>query len=202
MSCPSLSAPEGCETICREGCVCDSGYVLSGDTCVPVGQCGCLYHGRYYVLGATFYPGSECERLCECGPGGQVTCRIKTCGIHEECRIEDGIRSCHPKSSKLMLVLHGTHYVTPDGLEYNLYGSCSYILAQVCFLKRGEEEFSIVLEKDLAGDPQRLVVTVANQVVVLARGPQVSGHNPARGSTRMQPHIQGHLKSCPYFGRS
>lgn len=82
-----------------------------------------------------------------------------------------------------MLVLHGTHYVTPDGLEYNLYGSCSYILAQVCFLKRGEEEFSIVLEKDLAGDPQRLVVTVANQVVVLARGPQVSGHNPARGSS-------------------
>ncbi|GAB1291797.1 hypothetical protein APTSU1_000702700 [Apodemus speciosus] len=174
VSCPSLSAPKGCETICREGCVCDSGFVLSGDTCVPVSQCGCLHHGRYYVLGAIFYPGHECEWLCECGPGGQVTCRIETCGIHEECRVEDGVRSCHPKSSKLMLVLHGVHYATPDGLVYDLYGSCSYILAQVCFLKRGEEEFSVVLEKDLAGDPQRVVVTVAGQVVVLAKGPQVT----------------------------
>ena len=51
MSCPSLSAPEGCESTCREGCVCDAGFVLSGDTCVPVGQCGCLHEGRYYPLG-------------------------------------------------------------------------------------------------------------------------------------------------------
>ncbi|NP_001158127.1 Fc fragment of IgG binding protein like 1 precursor [Mus musculus] len=174
VSCPSLSAPVGCETICREGCVCDAGFVLSGDTCVPVGQCGCLHQGRYYALGATFYPGYECEWFCECGPDDQVTCRIETCGIHEECRIEDGIRSCHPKSSKLMLVLHGTHYATPDGLVYDLYGSCSYILAQVCFPKHGEEAFSIVLEKDLAGNPQRVVVTVAGQVVVLAKGPQVT----------------------------
>ena len=186
VSCPSLSAPVGCETICREGCVCDAGFVLSGDTCVPVGQCGCLHQGRYYALGATFYPGYECEWFCECGPDDQVTCRIETCGIHEECRIEDGIRSCHPKSSKLMLVLHGTHYATPDGLVYDLYGSCSYILAQVCFPKHGEEAFSIVLEKDLAGNPQRVVVTVAGQVVVLAKGPQVSAHDPAHGSTGTQ----------------
>lgn len=88
-----------------------------------------------------------------------------------------------------MLVLHGTHYATPDGLVYDLYGSCSYILAQVCFPKHGEEAFSIVLEKDLAGNPQRVVVTVAGQVVVLAKGPQVSAHDPAHGSTGTQPHL-------------
>lgn len=184
MSCPSLSAPEGCETICREGCVCDSGYVLSGDTCVPVGQCGCLYHGRYYVLGATFYPGSECERLCECGPGGQVTCQEGAdCEPYEECRIENGVQACHPSGCGHCLANGGVHYVTLDGRVYDLHGSCSYVLASVCRPKPGEEEFSIVLEKDSAGDPQRVVVTVANQVVVLARGPQVSGHNPARGSS-------------------
>ncbi|XP_038196898.1 IgGFc-binding protein-like [Arvicola amphibius] len=174
VSCPSLSAPEGCETTCREGCVCDSGFVLSGDTCVPVGQCGCLYNGRYYQLGATFYPGPECEWFCVCGADGQVTCQIESCGLHEECRLVDGARACHPKSSKLMMVLNGIHYATPDGLVYDLYGSCTYILAQVCHPKPGDEEFSIVLEKNLAGEPQRVVVTVAGHVVVLAQGPQVT----------------------------
>lgn len=88
----------------------------------------------------------------------------------------DGIRVCHAKSSKLMLVLDGTHYATPDGLVYDLHGSCSYILAQVCHPKPGDEEFSIVLEKNAVGEPQRVVVSVAGHIVVLAPGPQVSGH--------------------------
>uniref|UniRef100_A0A8C8T4P2 VWFD domain-containing protein n=1 Tax=Peromyscus maniculatus bairdii TaxID=230844 RepID=A0A8C8T4P2_PERMB len=179
VSCPSLLPPEGCETTCREGCVCDSGFVLSGDTCVPVGQCGCLHNGRYYLLGATFYPGPECERLCGCGPGGQVSCQIESCGIHEECQIVDGIHACHPKSFKSVLVLNGIHYVTLDGRVYDLYGSCSYVLAQVCYPKPGLKEFSIVLEKNLAGEPQRVVVTVDGQDVVLAKGPQVTVESEA-----------------------
>ncbi|XP_055450659.1 IgGFc-binding protein-like [Psammomys obesus] len=174
VSCPSLSAPEGCETTCREGCVCDSGFVLSGDACVPVGQCGCLYSGRYYQLGATFYPGPECERRCECASDGQVSCKIDTCGIYEECRMEDGVRGCYPQSSEFMLVLDGTHYATLDGRVYDLHGSCSYVLARVCYPKPGVQEFSIVLEKNLAGDLQRMVVTVEGQVVVLAQGPHVT----------------------------
>uniref|UniRef100_A0A8C6GC66 Mucin-2 n=1 Tax=Mus spicilegus TaxID=10103 RepID=A0A8C6GC66_MUSSI len=175
VSCPSLSAPVGCETICREGCVCDAGFVLSGDTCVPVGQCGCLYQGRYYVLGATFYPGPECERLCECGPDGQVTCQEGAdCEPYEECRIENGVQACHPTGCGHCLANGGVHYVTLDGRVYDLHGSCSYVLASVCHPKPGDEEFSIVLEKNSAGDPQRVVVTVAGQVVGLARGPQVT----------------------------
>lgn len=175
VSCPSLSAPVGCETICREGCVCDAGFVLSGDTCVPVGQCGCLYQGRYYVLGATFYPGPECERLCECGPDGQVTCQEGAdCEPYEECRIENGVQACHPTGCGHCLANGGLHYVTLDGRVYDLHGSCSYVLASVCHPKPGDEEFSIVLEKNSAGDPQRVVVTVAGQVVGLARGPQVT----------------------------
>ena len=38
-----------------------------------------------------------------------------------------------------------------------------------------------MLEKNAAGDPQRVVVTVAGQVVTLARGPQVSGPGLALG---------------------
>ncbi|XP_045702795.1 IgGFc-binding protein isoform X1 [Phyllostomus hastatus] len=175
VSCPSLSAPEGCEPACREGCVCDAGFVLSGDTCVPLGQCGCLHEGHYYPLGEAFYPGPECERRCECGPGGQVTCQEGTaCQPHEECRLQDGVQACHPKGCGHCLASGGIHYVTLDGRVYDMHGSCSYILAQVCHPQPGDEDFAIVLEKNSAGDPQRLIVTVAGQVVSLAQGPRVT----------------------------
>ncbi|KAM9226326.1 IgGFc-binding protein [Dugong dugon] len=175
VSCPSLSAPEGCEPACREGCVCDAGFVLSGDTCVPVGQCGCLHEGHYYSLGEAFYPGPECERRCECGPGGQVRCQAgSACRPHEECRLENGVQACHPTGCGHCLSSGGIHYVTLDGRVYDLHGSCSYVLAQVCDPQLEDEDFSIVLEKDAAGVFQRLLVTVDNLVVSLAPRLQVS----------------------------
>ncbi|XP_053523485.1 IgGFc-binding protein isoform X3 [Artibeus jamaicensis] len=175
VSCPSLSAPEGCEPACREGCVCDAGFVLSGDSCVPLGQCGCLHEGRYYPLGEVFYPGPECERRCECGPGGQVTCQEGTaCQPHEECQIQDGVQACHPKGCGHCLASGGIHYVTLDGRFYDMRGSCSYILARVCHPRPGDEDFAIVLEKNAAGDPRRLIVSVSGQVVGLAPGLRVT----------------------------
>ncbi|XP_027475704.2 IgGFc-binding protein isoform X2 [Zalophus californianus] len=175
VSCPSLSAPEGCVQSCREGCVCDAGFVLSGDTCVPVGQCGCLHEGRYYPLGESFYPGPECEQRCECGPGGQVTCQEgPACRPYEECRVEDGVQACHPTGCGRCVASGGLHYITLDGRVYDLHGSCSYVLAKVCHPQPEDEDFSIVLEKDATGNLQQLVVTVASQVVRLARGPKVT----------------------------
>lgn len=62
-----------------------------------------------------------------------------------------------------------------------MHGSCSYVLAQVCHPDPGDEDFSIVLEKNAAGDFKSLLVKVAGQVVSLAQGPQVSGHGLALG---------------------
>lgn len=34
----------------EEGCICRSGFVLSGDKCVPVSKCGCQHNGIYMVV--------------------------------------------------------------------------------------------------------------------------------------------------------
>lgn len=33
-----------------EGCACTSGFLLSGDTCVPETHCVCLFEGSYYSM--------------------------------------------------------------------------------------------------------------------------------------------------------
>uniref|UniRef100_A0A673JYW8 VWFD domain-containing protein n=1 Tax=Sinocyclocheilus rhinocerous TaxID=307959 RepID=A0A673JYW8_9TELE len=71
VTCHSLTPPAGCRSPCMEGCVCDEGYIRTGDRCVPFSQCGCLYGNRYYLLYQQFYPGSNCEQVCTCLPDGQ-----------------------------------------------------------------------------------------------------------------------------------
>ena len=39
-----------CDQSCVEGCVCNEGFVLSGDQCVSLADCGCKYRGQYYLV--------------------------------------------------------------------------------------------------------------------------------------------------------
>ncbi len=72
VTCHSLAPPAGCHSPCMEGCVCDEGYIRSGEQCVPLSQCGCLYGNRYYLIYQQFYPGKNCEQVCTCSSDGQV----------------------------------------------------------------------------------------------------------------------------------
>ncbi len=62
VTCHSLAPPAGCHSPCMEGCVCDEGYIRSGEQCVPLSQCGCLYGNRYYLIYQQFYPGKTVSR--------------------------------------------------------------------------------------------------------------------------------------------
>ncbi|XP_066269364.1 zonadhesin-like [Branchiostoma lanceolatum] len=47
-TCAEPMAPETCRGACVEGCKCELGYLLSGDRCVPMSECGCVREGSYY----------------------------------------------------------------------------------------------------------------------------------------------------------
>ena len=51
-ACPATCAePEKvCHLGCVEGCQCVTGFILSGDECVPEDQCGCSTNGKYYKV--------------------------------------------------------------------------------------------------------------------------------------------------------
>nr|XP_006814884.1 PREDICTED: zonadhesin-like [Saccoglossus kowalevskii] len=92
--CPTdCSATEECNEPCVEACVCDEGYVLSDDICVPDGDCGCVVDGEYHPIGDIWY-NLDCTLQCECLDDGTVHCVLISCGEEEICTIVDGERDC------------------------------------------------------------------------------------------------------------
>ena len=75
--------------------MCDSGFLLSGGVCVPPAECGCSFEGHYYHSGETVILDQDCGRRCSCSQGS-MTCDQNSCGPHESCSVEDGVRGCRP----------------------------------------------------------------------------------------------------------
>ncbi|XP_040977901.1 IgGFc-binding protein-like [Aquila chrysaetos chrysaetos] len=173
-SCPATcrvrAVPEGCASVpCTEGCFCDEGFVLSGDECVPAGECGCEHRDRYYKKGEDFY--ASCRERCRCKANGVVECEEVFCGAHEECRVEDGVLGCYPAGYGRLVVSGDPHYVTFDGRAFDLQGSCTYVLARLCKPERRLTNFSVLLEHDMGG---RGNVALMKKVVVSIHGYTVS----------------------------
>ncbi|XP_053124186.1 IgGFc-binding protein-like isoform X2 [Hemicordylus capensis] len=173
-TCYGLSAPNGCEMSCKEGCYCDPGFVLSGDQCVPIGECGCVYQDRYYKKGDDFFPSASCQERCHCIDNGAVECQKVSCGAHEECRVKNGIQGCHPHGCGKCSVAGGSHYLTFDGQTFSFPGSCTYTLAKVCNRDSELVQFSVVIENESMGDgkvvPKMVVITVHGYILSLVRG--------------------------------
>ncbi|XP_078686191.1 IgGFc-binding protein-like isoform X4 [Branchiostoma floridae x Branchiostoma belcheri] len=63
-----------CIQVCVECCECNDGYIMSGQHCVPIEECGCTdpETGRYYELGETWVQNG---RRCECRENNNIVCK-------------------------------------------------------------------------------------------------------------------------------
>ncbi|KAF7242410.1 IgGFc-binding protein [Varanus komodoensis] len=171
-ACSSLHWPLLCSTHCTEGCFCDKGFMLSGDRCVPMDQCGCMYQGQYYLAGETFFPTSKCNLECVCQVGGAVTCKEFSCGPYEECRVVDGTRKCHPVGLATCTAYGDPHYISFDGVRFDFQGTCTYILAKAVLTgKRDLTPFTVMQENETW---KKKNVSVTKMVSVEAYGNTVA----------------------------
>lgn len=151
-SCPFPDQVEVCPRICRESCVCDRDYALSGGVCVPRAQCGCSYGGRYYKPGQRFWADEKCSRRCECDTAlGLVRCSQASCSAKEACALVDGERTCVATSQATCQASGDPHYQTFDAERFDFQGTCVYQLVGLCSSKGGLEPFNVTVQNDHRG---------------------------------------------------
>uniref|UniRef100_A0A3P8PH26 VWFD domain-containing protein n=1 Tax=Astatotilapia calliptera TaxID=8154 RepID=A0A3P8PH26_ASTCA len=150
-ACPSLSFPFTCDSVCQEGCQCNSGFILNGDQCVPPTSCGCYHQGRYRESGEQFWDGEQCQSLCTCnGNTGNVHCTPNSCGPQESCRVVEG-EFGYP------------HYFTFDRKAYDFQGTCRYVLVTLCNATDELNQFSVEAKNEALNG---LPVSVTAEVFV------------------------------------
>ncbi|CAN8190691.1 unnamed protein product [Coccothraustes coccothraustes] len=130
-TCVDQHAPQNCSKPCVEGCACSSGFLLSGDTCVPEANCGCHFEGNYYTEGESSV-NENCTRQCRCEAKGQMVCSALSCGEDEVCKTQDGQRGCYPASTAVCHIYGDPHYSTFDGKLHHFQGSCNYTVVTGC----------------------------------------------------------------------
>uniref|UniRef100_A0A4W3GVP4 Tectorin alpha n=1 Tax=Callorhinchus milii TaxID=7868 RepID=A0A4W3GVP4_CALMI len=131
-SCSSLVAPLYCNRPCTEACECDMNYVLSGDICVPLEECGCEARGRYYPFKATFWATEECTKHCVCEADGEVMCVNRTCAEGDSCLVENGIRGCYPKRVSVCIINQNNILQSFDGVVFEFRDEYAYTLLKTC----------------------------------------------------------------------
>ncbi|XP_030578939.1 IgGFc-binding protein-like [Archocentrus centrarchus] len=154
-SCQNPAGPGGsCNLPCVEGCICDTGLILSGDKCVPLSECGCTDDdGMYRLLGDTWFTDTDCSERCMCFGNHNITCEPWQCSPAQECKVVEGVLGCHSRGNGVCHVAGDPHYYTFDGVMHTFMGTCTYTLVEVCNATQ-VTPFKIVAKNEERGQPE------------------------------------------------
>ncbi|XP_037670984.1 zonadhesin [Choloepus didactylus] len=175
ITCLSLNYPADCppHLRCTEGCECQSGLVLSGTACVPIGKCGCtLPDGSYHPVGESWYSDRTCTRRCTCVSHSKVACSQAPCdrSRSEMCFPYDGLQTCRHTGKALCHVSAYPHYVSFDDSYHSFRGTCTYVLVNVCLPTMATFSFKITAKHERWGSQFPMVyVSQVNIYVFSAR---------------------------------
>ncbi|KAM9725148.1 zonadhesin [Dama dama] len=134
-TCLSLSTPSYCPSSlpCAEGCECQRGHILSGTTCVPLGECGCTSPGSaYHPVGERWYTDNTCSRLCTCSIHNNISCLQTACKPGQMCWPRDGLMRCRGAGMGVCRIQDRSQYISFDGSYHAVRGACTYVLAKTC----------------------------------------------------------------------
>ncbi|XP_074073374.1 alpha-tectorin-like [Macrotis lagotis] len=189
-SCLDSLAPLFCKGPCREGCACDSGYLLSSGACIPQTHCGCSLHGRYFPVGAQVL-NDNCSQKCSCeGPGQPVHCHPYACKVGEVCKVQDGVRGCIPGDDGSIWVAGDPHYKTFDGVAFTAQGACHYTLTQSCHAQVWPPVFSVHVQNEHRSS---IAVAWTRQVEVNMYGEKIVMSSKAPGKVQ----VNGSQRNLP-----
>ncbi|XP_062996680.1 IgGFc-binding protein-like [Elgaria multicarinata webbii] len=202
-SCLDSTAPLYCAEPCREGCACNSGYILSGGVCVPLNHCGCTLNGRYYQVGDEAILTANCSQRCSCRRTSHpMECQAHACGAQEKCRVVGGILGCYPDKYGHSWVFGDPHYVTFDGVTFDYDGTCKYTLSKYCGPPGNLSDFTIKVENEhrgsLAASWARLVeIDVYGEHIAIAA--DYYGKVQVNGILVNLPVVLASGKLCAYY---
>ncbi|KAM8804852.1 IgGFc-binding protein [Eudromia elegans] len=190
-TCVDPTAPYTCNLPCVEGCVCDSGYLLYNDRCVPSQQCGCWHNGQHYPVNSEFWTDNTCSSKCTCPrPGSKVQCSDASCPAGQYCGVQNGKPDCFPFSYGICHVHGDPHYNTFDGVRHNFMGNCTYTLAKVCSNGTSLPYFNIEAKNENRGHPR---VSYVREVLVEVYGERIA----IVKNERSQVQVNGEFRTLP-----
>lgn len=159
---------------CVETCECQEGFVLDLNECIPQDECGCVFEGLLHGPNEVFWGDTKCTKQCRCDAElRRPLCQWFSCRDGEECRVEEGIQDCYPKSYGTCSAVGATHYETFDGGSFTFRGSCIYQLAGLCETSQELVDFQVLVqnghEEDALSSIALVMVKVYGKTIVVKR---------------------------------
>ncbi|XP_061919145.1 IgGFc-binding protein isoform X2 [Entelurus aequoreus] len=184
--CPGISLAMQCSRQCEEGCQCDTRHLYDGHACVPADQCGCMQDGRRFNVSESQLL-QNCTLNCTCGP--PLVCEEHKCPPLHSCMALDGMDGCRKDEqalddpsegkcdpSEIYYLSNGEavcesrpgrcwtwgsqHYRSFDGVNYDVDGTCTYLLSGSKGATCGAPSFSVSKKSNCKEESLVQLVTI------------------------------------------